>query len=194
MNEIVELFARGMTAVDSDHPIAINVRSKVPYRPGIGPHTERQTVELVTATFPEHISLDLEIPYPESARSKCDVVIGSPDVWSLEIKMLRLMGDNGKPNDNILMHILSPYQKHRSAVTDAEKLLRSSLPGRKGIVIYGYDYEGWPMDPAIEAFEVLVRHRFKLSSRYEASTGGLIHPVHQHGRVFGWELMDVATV
>ena len=26
-----------------------------------------------------------------------------------EVKMLRLMGDNGKPNDNMLMHILSPY-------------------------------------------------------------------------------------
>jgi len=193
MNEIVELFARGMATVDSTHPVAINVRSKIPFQPGIGPHTERRTVDLVTATFPEHISLDLEIPYPESARSKCDVVIRSPDVWSIEIKMLRLMGDNGKPNDNILMHILSPYQKHRSAVTDVAKLLGSSLPGRKGIVIYGYDYEGWPMDPAIEAFEVLVKSGFRLSNRFESSTGSLIHPVHQCGRVFGWELIEVAT-
>jgi len=27
------------------------------------------------------------------------------------------MGDNGKPNDNMLMHILSPYPAHRSALT-----------------------------------------------------------------------------
>jgi hypothetical protein len=31
--------------------------------------------------------------------------------WAIEIKMPRLMGDNGKPNDNMLMHILSPYPK-----------------------------------------------------------------------------------
>jgi hypothetical protein len=39
--------------------------------------------------------------------------------------MLRLMGDNGKPNDNMLMHILSPYPSHRSALTDCQKLLRA---------------------------------------------------------------------
>ena len=32
--------------------------------------------------------------------------------------MLRFMGDNGKLNDNIVMHILSPYPEHRSALTD----------------------------------------------------------------------------
>jgi hypothetical protein len=34
--------------------------------------------------------------------------------------MLRLLGDNGKLNDNMLMHVLSPYQAHRSALTDCE--------------------------------------------------------------------------
>ena len=53
--------------------------------------------------------------------------------------MLRLMGDNGKPNDNMLMHILSPYPKDRSALTDCAKLLGSGLVGRKAIVIYGFD-------------------------------------------------------
>ena len=54
--------------------------------------------------------------------------------------MLRLMGDNGKPNDNMLMHILSPYPNNRSALTDCVKLLESGLPGRKAVVIYGFDY------------------------------------------------------
>jgi hypothetical protein len=27
---------------------------------------------------------------------------------AIEVKMLRLMGDNGKLNDNMVMHILSP--------------------------------------------------------------------------------------
>ena len=120
-------------------------------------------MQLVSETFPHRIEFDLEVPYPDSPRSKCDIVIRSPEAWSIEVKMLRFMGDNGKPNDNILMHILSPYPAHRSALTDAGKLYESALPGRKGIVIYGYDYDQWPMDPAIEAFETLVSLHYDLS-------------------------------
>ncbi len=66
-----------------------------------------------------------EVPYPSVPRSRCDVVIDERPGWAIEFKMLRLMGDNGKPNDNMLMHILSPYPVHRSAVTDCPKLLVS---------------------------------------------------------------------
>jgi len=45
------------------------------------------------------------------------------------VKMLRLMGDNSKPNDNMLMHILSPYPSHRSALTDCQKLAASGFQG-----------------------------------------------------------------
>lgn len=77
--------------------------------------------------------------------------------------MLRIMGDNGKPNDNMLMHILSPYPNDRSALTDCRKLVESNLDGRNAIVIYGFDYPGLPMDPAIEAFEVLAARWVTLS-------------------------------
>lgn len=36
---------------------------------------------------------------------------------AVEVKMLWLMGDNGKTNDNMIMYILSPYPAHRSALT-----------------------------------------------------------------------------
>jgi hypothetical protein len=98
------------------------------------------------------------------------------------------MGDNGKPNDNMLMHILSPYPKDRSALTDCGKLVRSGLPGKKAIVIYGFDYPGLPMDPAIEAFEVLAARAVRLGKRAVGSYADLVHPVHGHGRVFGWEV------
>jgi hypothetical protein len=49
------------------------------------------------------------------------------------------MGDNGKPNDNMLMHILSPYPSHRSALTDCQKLAASGFSGSLAILIYGYD-------------------------------------------------------
>jgi hypothetical protein len=65
------------------------------------------------------------------------------------------MGDNGLPNDNMLMHILSPYPEHRSALTDCKKLKASGLEGRKAILIYGYECEQRPMELAIAAFETL---------------------------------------
>jgi hypothetical protein len=187
---IVRDFASGLRMADEKRPQAKS------YRPGIGPHTEKETIQLVVAALlavpssPYNGRVSLEVPYPNSPRAKCDVCLGlSPDwQWVIEIKMLRLMGDNGKPNDNMLMHILSPYPGHRSAVTDCEKLLTSGLRGRKAVVIYGYDYDSWPMDPAIEAFEVLARSRVSLSNPVVAEVSGLAHPVHQRGRVFGWEI------
>ena len=187
---IVRDFASGLRMADEKRPQAKS------YRPGIGPHTEKETIQLAVAALlavpssPYNGRVSLEVPYPNSPRAKCDVCLGlSPDwQWVIEIKMLRLMGDNGKPNDNMLMHILSPYPGHRSAVTDCEKLLTSGLRGRKAVVIYGYDYDSWPMDPAIEAFEVLARSRVSLSNPVVAEVSGLAHPVHQRGRVFGWEI------
>ena len=106
--------------------------------------------------------------------------------------MLRLFGDNGKLNDNMLMHVLSPYPAHRSALSDCEKLASSVLPGRKAVMIFGYDYEGWSMDPAIRAFETLASQRVALGDRHDASFAHLLHPVHQTGRVFAWEVMSKA--
>lgn len=98
------------------------------------------------------------------------------------------MGDNGKTNDNILMHILSPYPAHRSALTDCEKLVDAALGEQKAILIYGYDYPDWPMEPVIEAFELLAAQRVQLGPRAVAAFDQLVHPVHQQGRVSGWEL------
>lgn len=51
MNEFLEQFvgdfARGIEAADAKRPQATSQRSKRPYQPGIGPHTETQTLELV---------------------------------------------------------------------------------------------------------------------------------------------------
>ena len=108
--------------------------------------------------------LTLNVPYPEASRQKCDLCIGSAPnwEWAIEVKMLRRMGDNGKPNDNILMHILSPYPQDRSALTDCSKLIESGFSGRKAVVIYGYDYPEFSMDLAIQAFEILSRSTVQL--------------------------------
>jgi hypothetical protein len=107
--------------------------------------------------------------------------------------MLRLMGDNGKPNDNMLMHILSPYPVHRSAVTDCEKLARSQFQGRKAIVLFAYEYPDYPVEPAARAFELLSADRVSLGIRAAASFSGLLHPIHRSGLILGWEVQTKTT-
>jgi hypothetical protein len=115
--------------VDARSPIAVNQRTGVAYGAGIGPHEARTAKPywFTDATF--------GIPYPSAPRQKCDLKVVTPDgELFVECKLLRLMGDNGKPNDNMLMHILSPYSQHRSALTDCSKLAKSQFPGVKLIV------------------------------------------------------------
>jgi hypothetical protein len=193
--DLVMDFARGVQAVDSLAPVASSSRTGVSYQPGIGPHTEAQTIKLVMAHLARadpqcYASYQLGVPYADGTRQACDVCLGSPEPWdwAIEVKMLRLMGDNGKLNDNMVMHILSPYPAHRSALTDCTKLLASRLGRHKAVLIYGYDYPGWPMGPAIEAFQTLACREVKLADSAVASFDGLIHPVHRRGRVFGWQV------
>ncbi len=189
-------FAAGISAADRRGPRAINARSKEPFQPGIGPHSEAQTIELVGAELSDLKPavyggrLAYGVPYPELPKQKCDLCIGAGGTWdwAVEVKMLRVLGDNGKANDNILMHILSPYPSHRSAVTDCLKLVHSKLGQRKAILIYGYEAADWPLEPAIEAFEALASRQVKLGSRERAAFNGLIHPVHAAGQVFVWEI------
>jgi hypothetical protein len=193
---IAEDFAESLRKVDERRPTALNARSKQPFRAGIGPHSEAAAVRLVAADMIErhadrYGAAPLGVPYPNAPRQKCDVQISCVDgtVWNIEVKLLRLAGDNGQPNDNMLMHILSPYPAHRSALTDCVKLLASGLPGSKAIMIYGFEHDELPLDLAVDAFEVLARARVALGTRHEYAMGKLMHPVHAAGRVFAWELL-----
>ena len=129
LNDFVKDFAEGLQLADAQNPQAKSKRdSSRIYKPGIGPHGENETVSLVLDELTNKPwSAEQSIPYP-SSRQKCDLLV-SRDQTSLyiEVKMLRLMGDNGKPNDNMLSHILSPYPINRSAVTDCEKLANSKF-------------------------------------------------------------------
>lgn len=192
-NRLVSDVAGAIEALDRTGPVWRSARTGKAYQPGIGPHPETEVVRMVARWLAEQDPTrygdhTLGAPYPIGARQKCDWVLGDPVRLAIEVKMLRLMGDNGKPNDNMLMHLLSPYPAHRSALTDCSKLLSSGFPGTKAVLIYGFDYPGWPMDPAIEAFERLAGSEVALSERAEAPITGLVHPVHQAGRVFCWEL------
>jgi hypothetical protein len=104
-------------------------------------------------------------------RQRCDVKLITPDgPLFIEGKLLRLKGDNGKPNDNMLMHILSPYPRHRSALTDCAKLASSGIADARAVVIIGYTYDDMRLEPAISAFETLASG--KLGSR--CGTNGIV--------------------
>lgn len=197
LDGFVRDFAEALAAIDAQRPQWVSTTTGRAYEPGIGPHTETATVALIVGHLSQRETSVSEryrigVPYPNAARQKCDLVaeLGGEE-WAIEIKMLRFMGDNGKPNDNILMHILSPYPAHRSALTDTSKLATSSFEGRRAILIYGYDYDKWPLDPAIEAFETLARLRVTLGPRHTAEFGDLVHPIHRGGRVFAWEVQPL---
>jgi hypothetical protein len=156
------------------------------YQPGIGPHTEPKAVALVLAELRRdhpalYGSVQTGVPYPNSPRQRCDLLVtpsgGRP--WAVEAKMLRLMGDNGKPNDNMLMHILSPYPDDNSALTDCRRLAGSGFSGSLAVLIYGYDYDARSMESAVEAFEQLAVQRVRLGPRQVAAFDGLSHPVHR---------------
>jgi hypothetical protein len=201
LDAIVSDFDAALKRADAKQPVAVNSRSKVPFQPGIGPHSESQTVELIRGELesgqPETYQMRIAtaVRYPEAPRQRCDLCIGEPRswTWAIEVKLLRFFGDNGKLNDNILMHILSPYPAHRSALTDCLKLADSSLGSRKAALIYGFDHPDWPLAPAMDAFAALAASKVQPGPVHRASFAGLVHRVHASGEVFGWEIGRINT-
>src|SRR5689334_12501595 len=146
LDRLTQDFALANRGCRCPTPIAINKRSGLAFSPGIGPHSVVETYSLMMSearrASPErYLEVHAPVPYPANPRQKCDARIGLPQgSLYVEGKLLRLKGDNGLPKDNMLMHILSPYPHHRSALSDCMKLARSAFDGHKGIVMVGYAY------------------------------------------------------
>ena len=99
------------------------------------------------------------------------------------------MRNNGVHEEFLVNHILSPYEADHSFLTDTKKLLESGFDGKKAVVMYGYDYPDFPIDLILGCFELLAEKYFcKLTEQYEHSFDGLIHPIHQKGKVKGYIL------
>ena len=188
--KIISDFALSMKKIDSAKPVYVSQRkNKNIYKPGIGPHTETATINLVVNELKQdkfYTKIEREIKYPNSRKS-CDLKFNiNNKILFSEVKMMRIMGDNNKANDNIFMHIFSPYEKQNSALTDGLKLLKSGFDGEKSIIIYGYDYDDFPIEKTISLFEKTTKDFFNISERYSASFEKLVHPVHTRGSVYGW--------
>ena len=201
LTTITDDFAEAIGRVDATRPRAVSRRTGIAYREGIGPFSETEAVSLITADLRAHAperyasQISTNVKYPGASRQKCDICLGADPTWhwAIEVKLLRLMGDNGKPNNNMLMHLLSPYPQDRSALTDCTKLVASALGARRAILVYGFDYPGLSMDAAVEAFEVLAGSAVQLGQRHTAVFTGLVHEVQNRGRVFAWEVAAFST-
>jgi hypothetical protein len=193
LGELVGDLAEAFRQADALGPVATSQRGTRTYQPGIGPHSENAAVALALEQLRHaqryaNVLMGQFLPYPEAPRQKCDLWIGDPLEWAIEIKMARFVGDNGRVDDMALKDLLSPYAADRSAVTDCTKLAEAKFPSGKAMLIYGFDVEERPLAPAIAAFELLARARAQLGARHESAFGPLVHPFHASGRMFGWEV------
>jgi hypothetical protein len=183
-------FAAGLKAVDATAPQGAS-RTRT-YRPGVGPLTEAEAIRRAFAFMADvnPIYADAKpCPYPNT-RQTCDIVL--PGSWALEFKLIRPFGDNGVEAEHWSENILHPYPGNVSSIGDCLKLLSCDFAERKGIVVFGYEHTPprIALIPAVTAFEITAQQviGIELGPRYETFFGELIHPVHQQGWVYGWEV------
>ncbi len=193
LEEFVQDFAKAMQRIDNRRPTAKSRRSERVYKPGIGPFAEDDAVELtireLELLFPHKYRPRIHVPYPDS-RQKCDLCLGSPSEWAIEVKMARMRGDNGKPDDMCTKDILSPFAADRSAIGDCQKLLNSNLAKQMAILIYGFEDTTRPLDVLIGTFELMANSHVHLGRRCTGRMDSLVHPVFASGRVFAWEIQS----
>jgi hypothetical protein len=191
LKTILADFAEALRHVDARRPQHTTKKGRA-YQPGIGPHPEDVAVKLIVDEMrlsqPEiYARAHLQVPYPNS-KQKCDLVIGEPAEWRIEVKMARVYGDNNQPDDTGVKDILSPFAVDRSALGDCIKLLTLGQDARRVVLIYGFDAPQRPVGELIAAFEILARQRVLLGERLQEKFENLVHPVHKTGGVFAWEV------
>lgn len=196
LSEIVADFSYAFKAVDSQAPQGKSrTRS---YQPGIGPLTEaeaiKQALQILRQIRDGFYMHSGSTQYP-GERQRCDLVI--PGFWAIEFKLIRPYGDNGNEAEHWSENILHPYPGNISSIGDSHKLWNSRFSERKAIVIFGYEHTPplISLEPAIRSFEAVATTvcGIVLSERCSAVFDGLIHPIHQQGRVYGWELLNITT-
>jgi len=174
LKQIVDRIASLIPVIDSTTEIQNrNRRNKRPYIKGVATLFEPQFTKEVVRCWPleygqELSYIDDEYPYPDS-KETCDLVITDSREeiplgefeWAIELKYLRLVGNNGNNNDYVMQKAISPFLKDRSLVHDIEKLKKATFGKRKAVIFYGFDYD-----------ETSVSHAEMMCSRIQNSIGG----------------------
>jgi hypothetical protein len=190
---IVSHFAEALKAVDSLGPQGSSKSRQ--YLPGVGPLSEAEAIRLsfryLRVQYSSLYGDAQPRPYPGERRI-CDLVL--PSLWAIEMKLIRPFGDNGVEAEHWSENILHPYEGNVSSIGDGLKLMQSQFAERRALIVFGYEHAPpeIPLEPAVIGFELLTNHvaGLRLGPRESASFGSLIHPVHQQGKVFGWELLN----
>ena len=131
-----------------------NQRNKRPYVKGVATLREPQFTKEIVRCWPseykeELSSINDEISYPNEGKETCDLVVTDANEeipfgqfeWAIEMKYLRLVGNNGNNNDYVMQKAISPFLKDRSLIHDVEKLKTATFAKRKAIIFYGFDYD-----------------------------------------------------
>jgi hypothetical protein len=174
-------FADALAAVDGTRV------SHKEFQPGIGPFGEADAVRTTLAWLknanPGRYAHAVTKRLP-------DLLI--PTEWAIELKVIRPFGDNGKPAEHWSENVLHPYPGNTSSLGDCVKLLEAGLPEKKAVVIFGYEHTPpvVALESAVASFELIAREVLfiHLAHRVEEVRTGLVHPVHQQLRVFGYEV------
>ena len=150
LDGFVRHFSHAMLAVDREAPRAVGRNGRM-YQPGIGPHGEREAVELTVQrmrTQHQHLynELQTQVTYPGS-QQKCDILwTTNLTSWAIEVKMIRFRGDNGKLADLSVQDILSPYEADHSAVADCLRLSTAAFRDHKAVLLYAFDDPQGPQE------------------------------------------------
>ena len=161
---VVDRIASLIPVIDSTTEIQNhNRRTKRPYVKGVATLFEPQFTKEVVRCWPSEYSgelsfIDDEYAYPDS-RETCDLVITESTEelplgqfeWAIEMKYLRLVGNNGNNNDYVMQKAISPFLKDRSLVHDIEKLKKATFGLKRAIIFYGFDYD----DSSVEHAEMI---------------------------------------
>lgn len=155
LETILERISKGIVAVDSETNIqGSNRRTGEIYDPGVVSILEPQFVQELTTwwlreyphDFKPKNSLKREVPYEGLSRASCDLEITTDNIlvdgpeWSIEMKKIALIGNNGKNNDYGVQKMLSPYKKDRSLIHDMERLANYGNGRNKAVIGYCFDY------------------------------------------------------
>ena len=179
---LIEDLADALVAVDASRSVHKQ------FQPGIGPFGEADAVR-AALTWLKDSKPD---QYKAAATKRLpDLLI--PGQWAVELKIVRPFGDNGLAAEHWSQNALHPYPGNTSSLGDCMKLLASGLAERKAVVIFGFEHTPAqvPLEPAIRGFELLAQSllTLELSPRREVLRTGLVHPVHQQLRVYGFEVL-----
>ena len=195
LQEIIDDLAYALKEKDKIAPV------EKKYKPGIGPHGEDRQIQLALdflKTSPSKKDIYETVnkqKYPDDLKT-CDIVI--PNEYAIEVKLLRPLGDNGKENGtNWLSKILYPFESNTSAIGDVLKLKNSKFEIKKAIILLSYRPEDDEIVQdkiltTLQCFEKITKDvlNINIGMMVKSTFKNLIHPVHNLGEIFGWEIME----